>query len=193
MHPFRVFISNYTLLSEGEWKAVEACLERKRYHQGESILECGRMCRKLYFLESGFLRYYYLDKNGSSISKFFTIPPYCFTSQRSFTQEIPAQEGIEALEDSIIWEMSKKDAYTLFKYSNWSQFVRKLVQEVQFYTEQILEEIQSQTAEERYFKMIEEGDILLEKVPLKHLASYLGIAPQSLSRIRKKYALQHQT
>lgn len=193
MHPFRTFISNYALLSEEEWKAVELCLEKKYYESGATILESGKICRKLYFLESGFLRYYYLNKNGDAISKFFTKPPYCFTSQRSFTQEIPAQEGIETLEGSIVWEMSKADSFALFRFPNWSKFVRKLVQEVQFYTEQILEEFQSQTAEERYFTMMEEGNILLEKVPLKHLASYLGIAPQSLSRIRKKYALQHQS
>ncbi|MEM6698882.1 MAG: Crp/Fnr family transcriptional regulator [Bacteroidota bacterium] len=193
MHPFRAYISDYALLSEDEWKAIESCLEKKKYESGTSILESGKICRKLYFLESGFLRYYYLSKNGDSVSKFFTEPPYCFTAQRSFTKEIPAQEGIETLEDSVIWEMSKKDAFALFRFSKWSKFVRKLVQEVQFNTEQILEEFQSQTAEERYFKMMEEGNILLKKVPLKHLASYLGIAPQSLSRIRKKYALQRQT
>ena len=71
--------------------------------------------------------------------------------------------------------------------SSLSTFTRKLVQEVQFYTEQILVEIQNDTAEQRYLKMIEEQSILLQKVPLKHLATYLGIAPQSLSRIRKKF------
>jgi len=73
------------------------------------------------------------------------------------------------------------------RYANWSEFVRKLIQEVQYFTEQILEEMQSNTAEERYIKMMEENDSILTNVSLKHIASYLGIAPQSLSRIRKKY------
>ena len=61
--------------------------------------------------------------------------------------------------------MSKSDAFDLFRYSSWSEFVRKLIQEVQFNTEQILEAIQNQTAEDRYIRMIEERDPLLARVP----------------------------
>lgn len=186
MHPFKKYILEYTNIAENEWKAVEKCLVKKQYKRGENILETGKICRKLYFLESGFLRYF-IFKNGEELTKYFTDPPYCFTVQRSLTNETPSEDTIQALEDSIIWEMNKEDAFALFKYANWSTFIRKLIQEVQFFTEQILEEVQSQTAEERYIKMVEEQSVLLSKVPLKHLASYLGIAPQSLSRIRKKY------
>ena len=161
-------------------------ITRKEYGKGVTLLEQGKVCKKLYFLESGFLRYYVVRK-GEDITKFFTEPPYCFTSQRSFTQNTPAQESIEALEHSIIWEMSKANADDLLEMGAWNNFIRQLVQEVQFYTEQILVAIQNETAEQRYVKMITERSILLQKVPLKHLASYLGIAPQSLSRIRKKF------
>ena len=186
MHPFRRYLVNYTNLSQEEWLKVEGCLELKIYKKGQLVLEEGKICRKLYFLESGFLRFF-ITKEGLEVTKYFTAPPYCFTSQRSFTNAIPTNDNIEALEQSTIWEMTKEDAFMLLNIPNWNTFVRKLVQEVQFYTEQILEELQNKTAEERYIEMIEEGNILLEKVPQKHLASYLGIAPQSLSRIRKKY------
>ncbi len=68
--------------------------------------------------------------------------------------------------------------------------MRKLIQEVQYYTEEILQEIQTETAENRYIKLLESNPALLQRVPLKYLASYLGIAAQSLSRIRKKLAKQ---
>lgn len=174
-----------------DWCIIEESLKRVIYKKGSALLEEGKVCKKLYFLESGCLRFY-INTNGEEISKFFTIPPYCFTSQRSFNNETPAQESIAALEDSVVWEMSKQDAYKLLNMKSWNEFIRKLTQEVQYFTEQILEQMQHLTAEERYTKMIEEGDILLQKVPLKHLASYLGIAPQSLSRIRKKYMDQQQ-
>lgn len=186
MHPFRKFINQYAELTDIEWAAVESCLTKTIYPKQSMLLEEGKICRKLYFLESGFLRFC-VYKDGVSVSKFFTSPPYCFTSQRSFANEIPAAEGIEALEESVVWEMSKKDVYDLFKYPSWNTFARNLIQEVQYFTEQILEDIQNNTAETRYIRMLESGSELLERVPLKHLASYLGIAPQSLSRIRKKY------
>ncbi len=186
MQPFRAFIEKYQKLSEPEWEEIKSCLMQKTYPKGELILESGKICSKLYFIEKGFLRYY-LWKDGNDVTKFFTEAPYCFTSQRSFTNNIPAQENIVATTEAVIWEMNKTDAFQLLKYQNWSEFIRKLIQEVQFFTEQILEEIQNHTAEERYIKMLEENNPILTQAALKDIASYLGIAPQSLSRIRKKY------
>lgn len=187
IHSFQKFISNYTFISHVDWKKIEPYLKRKVVRPNELILEEGKICRHLYFLESGFLRYF-VWKDGNDISKFFTNPPYCFTSQRSYNHQIPARENIEALEESVIWEMKKEDAERLMELKSWNLFARRLVEEVQFFTEEILVDLQNETAEERYRRMLEEGSILLEKVPLKHLASFLGIAPQSLSRIRKKLA-----
>ena len=185
MHPFQKFISNYTSISEDDWQKIVSCLNRRIAEPNELILKEGKVCHHLYFLESGFLRYF-VWKDGLDVSKFFTKPPYCFTSQRSYNHQIPARENIEALEESVIWEIKKEDAEKLMELKSWNVFARKLVEEVQFFTEEILVDLQNETAESRYRKMLEEGDVLLEKVPLKHLASFLGIAPQSLSRIRKK-------
>ena len=191
MHPFRAYIEKFNRISDSEWAEIESCLERKTYKKGALILESGTICKKLYFLESGFLRYFIL-KDGNDVSKFFTEAPYCFTSQKSFTNNVPTEENIIAVKESVIWEMSKTDAFDLLKFQNWSEFIRKLIQEVQFNTEQILEEVQNSTAEERYIKMIKENDSIFQNAPLKDIASYLGIAPQSLSRIRKKYWSKNQ-
>jgi CRP/FNR family transcriptional regulator, anaerobic regulatory protein len=184
-HPFRQFIENYTFFSNQDWQLVEVCLQKKMYSKDVLLVEDGKICKTLYFLESGLLRFF-IVKDGNDITKFFTEAPYCFTSQRSFTTQKPANENIETLEDCIIWEMSHYDAFRLLENPSWSEFVRKLVQEVQGFTEEILEEIQTETAENRYRKMLETANPLLQRVPLKHLASYFGIAPQSLSRIRKQ-------
>lgn len=188
MHPIRSYINQFADFSAAEWEEIESYWTRQVYPKNTLLLREGEICKKLYFLEAGTLRYF-TWQDGIEVAKFFTLPPYCFTSQRSFTNNLPAQESIATLEKSIVWEMDKKPAFELLdSMLNWSTFVRKLIQEVQFNTEQILTAIQNKTAEERYVAMIQEQDILLQKVPLKHLASFLGIAPQSLSRIRKKYA-----
>ncbi|MEO0876690.1 MAG: Crp/Fnr family transcriptional regulator, partial [Bacteroidota bacterium] len=138
-------------------------------------------------LESG-LMHFYVNRDGREVTKFFTEPPYCFTSQRSFNKDLPAGESIQAITDSRVWEMNKSDAFRLLdELPSWNTFVRTLIQEVQYYTEVILEDLQNKTAEERYAEMIVERTALLEQLPLKYLASYLGIAPQSLSRIRKRF------
>jgi CRP-like cAMP-binding protein len=191
-HPFLQFICQYSSISEAEWKQITTCLTRKEVKKGESILREGEICHHLYFLESGLLRFF-IVRDGNDITKFFTDIPYCFTSQKSFNTQKPASENIETLEDSIVWQMTHQDAIELLKIPSWSEFVRKLVQEVQEFTEEILEEIQTETAENRYRNMLEEANPLLQRVPLKHLASYFGIAPQSLSRIRKNMITKPRT
>ena len=183
-HPFRLFIETFTSLKEEEWSSIAACLTRKYYKKEEILLTAGTVCKKLYFLESGYLRYFLLI-DGEEVTKYFTEPPYCFTSQRSFDHQIPTDDYIQALEDSHVWEMNRSDAFALCRYASWNEFIRKLVLEVQFYTEEIMNELQSKTAEERYSELLTNGSLILQKVPLKYIASYLGIAPQSLSRIRK--------
>lgn len=185
MHPFRQYINAYTSVPDQEWNLIEQKLQSKSIPKGHLLLVEGKVCRNLYFLREGLLRYYSW-KEGKDSTKFFTIAPYCFTSQRSFSQQIPSTENIEAVEESSLWYLTRADTYELLKLNSWNTFIRELVQEVQFYTEQILEEIQNETAENRYLKMLKTGDPLLQRIPLKMLASYLGIAPQSLSRIRKK-------
>jgi CRP-like cAMP-binding protein len=184
---FRQFIENYTPLSDTDWASIAACFEQRVIKKDEILLVEGKICRYLYFLESGLLRYY-INKDGSDVTKFFTEAPYCFTSQVSFTAIKPATENIQAIEESVIWQATLEDVNALLELRSWSNFVRKLIQEVQYYTEQILEEIQTETAENRYQKMLVEEPELVQRIPLKHLASYFGIAPQSLSRIRKKLA-----
>lgn len=192
MHPFRAYITGYTSLPDRDWEMIESCLQLQRYPKGSVLLTEGKICRKLYFLESGLLRYF-VNRDGQDVTKYFTEPPYCFTSQRSLSQGLPAQESIASLAESTVWEMSREDAFRLLELSpSWNTFIRQLIQEVQYYTELILEDLQNCTAEERYVRMMKEEDSLLGKVPLKHLASYLGIAPQSLSRIRKRFYERRQ-
>lgn len=192
MHPFQKFIQHYVTLSTENWKSIESCLTRQLIDKEALILEEGKICKHLYFLEQGLLRFF-IYKDGNDITKYFTDTPYCFTSQKSFTTQQPSKESIETLESSIIWQMTYQDAYKLLSILAWSEFIRKLLQEVQEYTEEILETLQTETAEQRYRNMLKENDQLLQRVPLKHLASYLGIAPQSLSRIRKNVLQKQRT
>jgi CRP-like cAMP-binding protein len=187
VNEFRKFIENYTPVSDQEWCVIYPCFKRREVKKNEFILLEGFVCKHLYFLETGLLRYFF-TKDGNEVTKFFTNAPYCFTSQASYNSKKPAKENIQALEHSIVWEITVEKSDNLFALDCWTIFARKIIQEVQFFAEEILEEIQSETAEQRYKKMVHIDALLANRIPLKHLASYLGIAPQSLSRIRKKLA-----
>ena len=179
------FIESYISIPNEEWNAISSCFEKRIIEKDEIILEEGKICKYLYFIESGLL-HFYINKNGNVITKFFTDAPYFFTSQVSFNSQKPALENIQAIEKSVIYQISYVKSDELFQLKSWSEFGRKITQEVQFFTEQILEQLQTETAEMRYQSMQKNNPKLLERIPLKYLASFLGIAPQSLSRIRKK-------
>ncbi|MEM6319705.1 MAG: Crp/Fnr family transcriptional regulator [Bacteroidota bacterium] len=187
MQLFRNFVEQYQLIPNKDWAKISNSFRRREVSKNEFLLKEGKVCRHLYFLEKGLLRYFIL-KNGIEVTKFFTIAPYCFTSQASFNTNTPSKENIQAIEKSVIWETTYEQNYKLLELKSWNLFARKITQEVQFFTEEILEELQSETAQNRYIKMLNNQGELLQRIPQKVLASYLGIAPQSLSRIRRKYA-----
>lgn len=187
-HPWLTFIERYTTVPAEDWKVMEPLMLRRTVKKDKVLLRQGEVCRYLWVLEQGTLAYTTATDHGTESCKFFTIAPYCFTSGTSFDNQTPAEESIIALEQCTLWQMSKADADSLSRIPSWNIFVRKLLLEVQSYTEQLLVEAQSKTAAERYLSMLDQRSILLERVPIKYIASYLGIAPQSLSRIRRQAA-----
>jgi len=185
LEAFRTFIEQYVSITNDEWKIISSKFISKTFKPGDLLLKNGQVCNHLFFLETGLLRFF-IWKDGETTTKFFTEAPYIFTSQRSFSQRLPSKENIEALEDSLVRQISYNDQKELLKIPVWNTLARKITQEVQFFTENILEELQNSTAEERYKLLLENRSELLMRVPLKYLASYLGVTPQSLSRIRRK-------
>ncbi len=99
-------------------------------------MEEGKVCRHLYFVENGLLRFY-INKDGNDITKFFTEAPYFFTSQASFNAQKPATENIQAIEKSLVWQISYQQTNELYQLKSWTEFARKITQEVQFFTEDI--------------------------------------------------------
>lgn len=187
MDSIRSFVERYTVIPAGEWPHILAAFRRVEYKAGAYVLREGERCNHLSFLASGLLRYVVL-RDGEEFNKFFTVAPYFYTSQQSFNDRTPARESIRAVEDSVAWSITYEENERLLQQPGWAAFGRAITQEVQFFTEEILTELQTETAADRYGKLLEKRPGLVARLPLKDLASYLGIAPQSLSRIRKKVA-----
>ncbi|NQU88002.1 MAG: Crp/Fnr family transcriptional regulator [Mariniphaga sp.] len=184
MIAFRNFIENYTVLPDHEWKFIQKAFNKKEYSKNEIILAEGRICKYFYFLEEGLLRYFVLN-DGNDVTRFFTIAPYCFTSKDSFRNQTPATENIQALKKSIVWQTTLSQSNKLLELKSWNTFTRNFIHEVQSYTEELLFEIKTESARQRYIKLLEKYPGQIQNIPLKYLSIFLGIAPQSLSRIRK--------
>ena len=182
---FKNFIEKYTVLPDNEWEIIKQVCEKKEFSKNEVFLKEGNVCRYFYFLETGLIRFF-IYKDGNEITKMFTAAPNCFTSTSSFRNQVPANENLQSIERSVVWQIPCSKLEVLSKLNSWNTFIRKFVNEVQEFTEDFLMEVRTETAEERYKKLLNKYSDVVLRIPLKYLSSFLGIAPQSLSRIRKR-------
>lgn len=151
------------------------------------FLKQGKTSDKLGFLKTGLLRSFFYNDNGDEITNHFFIPGNVAISIDSFNNQIPAKESIITVEDSELLIISFKNMTELFEtVPIWRQ-IAKDVSEIKFnnlMNRSIM--LQTLTASERYNLLIQNNPEIIQKVALKHIASYLGIDIATLSRIRNR-------
>jgi len=180
----KTFLQRYVDLPDEDWEKISQDFEKLVFQKDEFILEEGKICRYFYFFEKGLIRFF-LNVDGEDVTKNFAIPPYCFTSKVIFRNQTPAKEGIQALDETVLWKIDRQQYKKLEELESWNLFMRKLINEIQEFVENRLIESKIYTAEKNYENLLERYPAeLMQRIPLKHLASFLGVAPQSLSRIR---------
>jgi len=146
----------------------------------------GDVCTHIGFVNSGCLREYTIDNKGTEHIVQFAIEDWWVSDLHSYLSGKPAEYNVDALQDSevLLLEKSARDEM-LDKCPKMERFFRLLVEANHVATHQRIADSLSASAEERYLKFIKTYPKLFETVPQNQIASYLGITPQSLSRIRK--------
>lgn len=179
-------IKDYSPISGEAQQALENCFEEIILPKNEYLLSEGNISRHLYFLQQGALRgYYTLD--GKEITHWFGFENDFVTSFHSFITQEPAVENIQLLEGSILWAISKDTLTGLFdQYHEIERLVRIIYEKYYIRLEERFVNAQFKTASERYEQLLLQTPHILERVPLGHIASYLGISQETLSRIRSR-------
>ena len=122
MHPFRAFITLYSTVTDEDWETIQPCVTYKIVQQNRILLQEGSICKHLYFLEIGSIRYFTIE--GDTDNTIHSLqPPSLFTAAQSFVNQIPSEYGIQALDESYVWMMTREDAYDLTKLSSWNEFL----------------------------------------------------------------------
>lgn len=157
--------------------------------RGDSLVRTGAVNPKLFILETGLLRHFRIDQGGNEISTWFSREGDAVVAMESFVQQRPSVEGIVALEDATLLSMSRLNFQRLSaSHHAIETFYRQQLERYYIEIERRLYRIQSFTAVEKYAFMLTESPDLLQRVPQKHLASYLGIRKETLSRIKRSFA-----
>lgn len=158
----------------------------KKLRRRQYILQEGDVCKHVIFVEKGMLRSYTVDEKGSEHIMQFAFEGWWTNDQYSFLTGEPAVYNIDALEDSELLLLSRQAEEELYqKIPKFERYFRILLQNNVIAMQRRLIGSLSQTAEERYHQLTQVCPTIPRRVPQHMMASYLGITPETLSRIRK--------
>jgi len=161
-------------------------LIHKTVKKGEVFLKEDQRCDHLYYIIDGFTRVYYLDLDGNEITHWFCAKDSIITSPFSFVKGERNILFFEALEDTRLLLIHSRQLEKLIAHlPELGEAFRHINAEFAMVLSRRVMSIHTETAMERYLKLLEEHPLLFQKAKLSHIASFLGITQQSLSRIRK--------
>jgi len=157
--------------------------------KGDHYLKAGSVCNKLSFHISGLIRVYALHED-KEVTQWISYKGNMITDLGGLVFDEPCIYNMQALNQCELYTISKKDYNNLSKViSAWPQLERRLISRCFGFMEKRVFSLLSLTAEERYKYLFNQNPDLFTEVPLKYLASMMGMTPESLSRIRKKMDL----
>jgi CRP/FNR family transcriptional regulator, anaerobic regulatory protein len=187
MASLKQLIKETISISSDELDDVLSLFKPVNLSKNEYFLPLGKRCNEVAYIQSGVLRMFHLDEQGAEATHYFPSPNTFVTSHQSLNAQTPTTEGIQALTAAELLVISKKDLEILYqKVPAMQEVGRKATENVVAAMSNRISILINQSAEKRYETIMERHPILIQTVPLQYLASYLGITPQHLSRIRKK-------
>ena len=186
-----LFIQTFAFTEE-EFALLLSSFKSKTISKKDYYLRAGELCKTKAYLNKGCARNFVLDEQGHERILFFAFEDWWLGDFDSYYSGKPGTNYIQMLEDSELLVISKE---------NFQKAEQKIPKLKQWYSSKMLrsasasrnkiEEIKTLSAEERYLKLIEKQPHIFQRIPLRHIASYLNIEPQSLSRMRNRLTNKH--
>jgi CRP/FNR family transcriptional regulator, anaerobic regulatory protein len=185
---FKNYLQNVSFLTEADCSFFEPHLQVKRLLKKEYLLAQDKVCRHIGFVNQGVFRMYYLQ-DGKEINTQFFFPNQFVVDYDSFLGQKPSRYFIQALTEAELVVFGLAALEQAYDYSHhWERFGRLVAEQAYRATTERVEAFLFYNAEQRYAQLLAQAPHLLEQVPLYHLASYLGLERESLSRLRRKLA-----
>ncbi len=180
-------IQKHISVSATEKQLIESLLMQQKVAKKEVLLEAGKVATDIHFVSEGVLRAYFTDLEGDQNIVMFAVNDWWITDIFSFSTGNPAQLTIDALEDALVYSLSKENLELLFlQIPAFERFFRILMQNAYVREQSRIIQNLSMPAEERYKMFLKKYPQFAERITQKQIASYLGITPEFLSTLRKK-------
>ncbi|TAF44215.1 MAG: Crp/Fnr family transcriptional regulator [Sphingobacteriales bacterium] len=172
-------------MPQNEWELLKSILEPIEIQKGADIHKIGKYCKHLWFLQNGAVRVYE-NSNGYDRTTHFFIENNLFIDYHSVLKNSPSEIGFKAEEKCILQQMPYDKLLLLFDKSHFLERLARLMAERQFVMEfELRRQLLNFDALERYEFLIKTQPYIFQRFALKDIASFIGITPVSLSRLRK--------
>jgi CRP-like cAMP-binding protein len=184
MDQIRNYFEKFVRQSDKDWDIFSSKLSRQEFPKRTLVLKIGQVERHLSFIQKGVIRFYVpWEENDLTFS--FAFDNGFVSAYDSFLQQTPVTYHVETLTDAILWRISYNDLQEIYRETDVGNLIGRHASEDLFLKKSRRElSLLNDTAEQRYLNLFTEQPHLVREIPLKYIASYIGITPQALSRIR---------
>ncbi len=180
------YISNSFGITTNLAKSISHLFIEEQIKKGESFVTIDSRCNKLSFIHEGLFRIYRYN-NGKEVTQWISTPGYFITELNSWLFNHNSRLNIQAITDSTIYTITKVNYHKINNIvTNWNQIEKQFIGHCFITLEERIFSFLSMSSEERYNLFYEHNKALFNQVPLQHIASMLGMTPETFSRIRKK-------
>lgn len=179
-------IKEYIPVSDTEVSIIHSLFELEEYKANETLLKEGTICNKMWFIEKGLIRF--TTQADGEDRTFIFRNEGCFISDiEGLIQHTPATKSIIAIEDCRVYAITQSNLQLFFRdLAHGERFGRLLVERIFVAAVNHIVSFYTESPETRYIKLIKQNKDFLQRIPQYHIASFLGIKPQSLCRIKKR-------
>ena len=180
------YFSRFSKLSDAETHAIAESMVVKTFPKGTVLLREGQVSTECYFVMEGCVRQYYLIDGEEKTDRFFTEEQWV-VSMNSFLQQVPATHYWVCCEETTLvvgTEQKENDLYE--RFPRFETISRTVMSAMLAEQQTLMASYLTDSPEQRYLKLLESRPDLFQRVPQYQLASYIGVKPESLSRIRKR-------
>jgi len=187
---FTQLISQYSSLSNNEIEYIKENVPTKYYNKNEVIFKEGKISQTIYFVLEGCVRLYY-NADGNEKTAFFYTEGKFICAGESYNFNVPAVENYQAIENTVLMLFRKKTIDKMLKlFPNFELIARIATEDELITCQRMIASFITKSPEERYLELLETNSELFQRVHQQYIASFLGVSPETLSRIKKRTILR---
>ena len=181
------YMSERTGLSEQEFEPIAACFQPCSYKTNQYLLREGEVCQHNYFVTKGSFRMYHVNAEGMELTRYFAFENKFGTNLTSLIEGLPSIENLQAIEPLEVLRISKTDFFNLVESNPAiNKIYRNILENAYITSQKRIYDLQGMTALDRLRWLLEQYPMILTRIPSRMIASYLGITPYTLSRLKSQ-------